>query len=141
MRLKEAIETQMLEQYLAEVGGRIYAEVPIGRHPNSHFWSQPCAIRRIDGVRVPLEPSETSVVHFQSNHSDFLAQIQQHVPELIEVKGGLNRGVIGQVLVAENLFKAQYKVPEVKLVVICKRGDSALEWACQERNIKVVKVT
>ena len=142
MKLNESAETMLLLQYLAQtnVGGRIYAEVPIGRHSNSNLWSDQCSTRRIDGVRLTVEPNESQIVSYPSCHAEFLLQIKHHTPELIEVKRSLNRGVIGQVLVAEDLFKAQYKVSKVKLVIVCKRGDSALEWACQLRNILVVKV-
>lgn len=52
--LKDAVETQLLRQYLAQVGGIIYGEVPIGKIPNRQFWSEKCTVRRIDGVRIPL---------------------------------------------------------------------------------------
>lgn len=138
--LKDAAETQLLRQYLAQVGGLIYGEVPIGKIPNRHFWSEKCTVRRIDGVRIPLDIKSEEILHFQTHQTQFLEQIRNCVPELIEVKRSLNRLVLGQALAAEDLFPVQYGVPKVQIVIICRKTDSAMEWVCQKRNIKVVQL-
>ncbi len=139
-RLKDSVETQLLRQYLAQAGGLIYGEVPIGKIPNRQFWSEKCTTRRIDGVRIPLDIKSEEILHFQTHQTQFLEQIRNCVPELIEVKRDLNRLVIGQALAAEDLFPVQYEVPKVQIVIICRKTDSAMEWICQKRNIKVVQL-
>ena len=58
--------------------------------------------------------------------------------EVIEVKQNLNRPVIGQVIAGKDMFEKQYKRRNVKMVIVCSKGDSALEWVCKKQKIKVV---
>lgn len=136
---KNVSELNIMRQYLVQAGGYIYGEVPIGKIPNRLLWSDKCSIRRIDGVRIPIEFKTEDILHFQTNRMQFMEQICTHTPEIIEAKLKLNRLVIGQVLAAEDLFTVQYQVPKVHLVILCNKTDSAMEWVCQKRNIKVIQ--
>ena len=58
--------------------------------------------------------------------------------EVIEVKQNLNRPAIGQVIAGRDMFEKQYEGKNVKMVIVCSKGDSALEWVCKKQEIKVV---
>jgi len=45
--------------------------------------------------------------------------------------------VIGQIIAGVDMFERQYKVKPDRLVVLCAKGDSALEWVCEKRGISV----
>ncbi len=66
-----------------------------------------------------------------------MSDISSVIPELIEIKWELNRGVIGQALVAVELFKVKYQVAQVQPVILCTKVDAALKWFCDQQGIIV----
>ncbi len=134
MALENSRETALLKQYHVEKGGRLYIEVSIGGKA-PELWEGVASRRWIDGVRLAHEDN----AWLARERTDFLELLGADVPELIEIKTTLNRGVIGQILVAEEMFKAQFKVREVKLIILCEKGDVALEWFCRQKRIEVWK--
>jgi hypothetical protein len=63
----------------------------------------------------------------------------RHKIELVEIKTKLNRGVIGQILVGEYLFKKKFNANKVIKAILYHIGDEALEEYCKDNNIKLIK--
>jgi hypothetical protein len=131
-------EDRLLQRYWKSVGGRIYVEVLIGGPGGPGDWPPGCTTRRIDGVRLDVNHGEPGIFFFTGNQRHFRVDLKQsRSVEIIEVKASLNRPVIGQVLAGIDMFEREYGV-EGKPVVVCGKNDTALEWVCKKRNIKVV---
>lgn len=94
-------------------------------------------MRRIDGVRLADCSNAKGIYHFRGAKDNFMRLIHECSIELIEVKQKLNRLVIGQIIAGVDMFERQYKVKPDRLVVLCAKGDSALEWVCEKRGISV----
>ena len=133
-------EDRLLLAYWRLVGGRIYAEVPIGGPGRRGNWPAGCTIRRIDGVRFPSAGGQSGIWCFGRHSSEFDEELAGGVPiEIIEVKPRLNRTAIGQAIAGIDMFERQYGWAG-RGVIVCGGGDSALEWVCEKRSITVVKV-
>ena len=131
-------EDRLLQKYWKSVGGRIYVEVLIGGPGGPGKWPPGCTTRRIDGVRLDVYDREPGIFFFTGNQKHFRDDLKQsRSVEIIEVKSSLNRPVIGQALAGIDMFEREYGV-EGKPVVVCGKNDTALEWVCQKRNIRVV---
>lgn len=131
-------EDRLLQSYWKSVGGRIYVEVPVGGPGGAGDWPTGCTTRRIDGVRLEANDRETGLFIFTGNQDRFNEELRESESvEIIEVKSSLNRPVIGQALAGIDMFEREYGV-KGKPVVVCGKNDTALEWVCQKRNIRVV---
>ena len=131
-------EDRLLQKYWKSVGGRIYVEVLIGGRGGPGNWPAGCTTRRIDGVRLEVNDGEPGIFFFTGNQGHFRDELKQsQTVEIIEVKSSLNRPVIGQALAGIDMFEREYGV-KGKPVVVCGKNDTALEWVCQKRNIRVV---
>jgi hypothetical protein len=130
-------EDIILQKYWSKVGEQLYVEVPIGGPGGNGDWPPDCAIRRIDGVRLSNCSNKNGIYNFKESKDNFLNLINECSVELIEVKQKLNRLVIGQVIAGVDMFERQYKVKPHRLVILCAKGDSALEWVCEKRGISV----
>ena len=127
-------ERQLLLRYATSISKNIFWEVPIGG-TRPDLWQGATAKRFIDGV---LFLSDVLKNRKHTLHkSGFLALLQNHRAELVEVKKELNRGVIGQAIVARELFKVCYDVSDVTSTILCSKTDAALAWSCTQLNIKV----
>jgi hypothetical protein len=129
-------ENRLLTGYWKEVGGIVVPEVHIGDTGPSD-WPSGSRSRQIDGVRFSSDyrdeintPTAFSQTQLQEIVSD------RHV-EVIEVKQGLGRPVIGQAIAGRDMFKRDYDPRTVEPVVVCARGDPALEWVCRQNGIRV----
>lgn len=130
-------EDQWLLNYIERLGGRaqagkFYVEVPIG---GVGEYGAGARTRFIDAVRLPdVRPGGVFYYHRQHFEQDLAGQ----PVEVIEVKKSLNRTVIGQLVVARDLASAEWPPHDsLRLVALCTRGDPALEWICDERDIDV----
>jgi hypothetical protein len=133
-----SLEDRLLQRYWESVGGRIYVEVPVGGPGGKGNWPPGCTKRRIDGVGLKANRREPGIFLYTGNQRRFARELEDHGSvEIIEVKASLNRPVIGQALAGVDMFERQYGV-EGKPVVVCGKNDSALEWVCRKRNIKVM---
>lgn len=125
-------EDRLLLRYLEQVGpeyGRVYVEVPVGGRSFGNAQT-----RFVDAMRFPgLEPAEVRPYE----QAAFTRDGQQHPFELIEVKGRLNRPVIGQLLAAQDLVRGQWDVPDARLVAVCAIDDDAMRYVCERRGIDV----
>jgi len=129
-------EDKLLSQYWEAQGGRLHVEVPIGGQGGEGRWPKGCRRRRIDGVRfVGLPRNLTFHSEFNSASTrDDLAKSDAEGIEIIDVKRKLDRLVMGQVLVAQDMFERQYGVRPAKLPVVCGGTDPGLEWVCKEKR-------
>jgi hypothetical protein len=134
-------EDRLLLAYWQREGGRIYAEVPIGGPGAPGGWLPGCTTRRIDGVRFPgAAGGESCIWRFGQRAAEFARELAAGGPvEVIEVKASLNRTAIGQAIAGVDMFGRQYGRP-AQGVILCGSGDSALEWVCDQRSIKVEKL-
>lgn len=129
-------EDRLLDSYWEEVGGIIVPEVHIGDTGPS-TWPDESRSRQIDGVRFTSEYRDeinTQTAFGQSQLQDIVSD--RHV-EVIEVKQTLGRPVIGQAIAARDMFRRDYDPRTVEPVVVCGRGDPALEWVCRQNGIRV----
>ncbi|MFM7272087.1 MAG: hypothetical protein ACKO2C_10720 [Actinomycetes bacterium] len=123
-------EDRLLEQYFdvaLDGQGTLWFEVVIGS-------------ARLDALYVPNVPGGRS---FWGGDVDHLAAtIAEHDVEVIEAKWELNLDVIGQVIAGAVMLA--HESPRHRLVrqtvVVGKSHDSALEWLCAKRGIRVVQL-
>lgn len=131
-------EDHLLQRYWDEQGGDIFVEVPVGGEHSGNRWHGKGGLRRLDGLRIEKEggairlPDEDAIGRALRDQSG--ANI-----EVIEVKKTLNRTVIGQTQAGRYLLCARYGLDrdQVREVVVCAKGDAALEWVCKQLNIFV----
>jgi hypothetical protein len=143
-------ETLMLEEYRLRVGGRIFAEVPVGgvTFSGSHTpggWPSGAA-RRIDGIRLASTAEDSEIVYFDWYEDDFYKRIRclrDTEVELIEVKTKLIRGAIGQVIAGTDLFEKEYRVKVDRSTIVHTKGKTipSLEWVCVRRGIALEQVS
>lgn len=129
-------ENHLLVGYWTDVGGIIVPEVHIG-DTGPTTWPDGSRSRQIDGVRFSSDYRDeinTPTAFSDAQLQDIVAD--RHV-EVIEVKQGLGRPVIGQAIAARDMFRRDYNPRTVEPVVVCGRGDPALEWVCRQNGIRV----
>ncbi len=130
-RRKYASENELLEKYWKDNPGTLLKEVSVGSIPEGN------RVRRIDAVRVI--GGENRIYQWKDIIKSNAAEITKNKTiEVIEVKNDLNRGVIGQVLVAYYLAEKKLKAKDIIPVIICSKGHCDLEDFCRDNNIKLV---
>jgi hypothetical protein len=115
----------------------IFYEVSIG---DKVIFGENSTDRRIDIVIIPHGHREFRYTY--SDKKDLFKKLvrdDEHQIEIIEVKTNLNRGVIGQILVAEYMFKKKIKVVNLKKSILYQYGDDALEMYCRAHQISLIK--
>lgn len=130
-------EDEILYAYWSKVGEQLYAEVQIGGVGGNGNWPPDCQIRRIDAVRLVFSLNEPGIYYYKWAKDEFVKLIHQCSIELIEVKRKLNRWAVGQIIAGADMFERQYKVKPDRSIIVCTKGDSALEWVCEKRGIAV----
>ena len=131
-------EDRLLARYYKTRPGMFLVEIPIGGRGNDLPWGDACTTRRLDAVRI-LGYRGGKGVYKHSFNKECLARLFENKNvEVIEVKQNLNRTAIGQVIAGRDMFEKQYMGRNVKMVIVCSKGDSALEWVCKKQKIKVV---
>ncbi len=113
--------------------GTLWTEVGIGNA------FEGATQRRIDAVLAPT--SSTGHRVWARAHQDVFVEDAEasDCVYLVEAKRSLNRGVIGQAVVARALFPVDYpaiKVP-TQPAVIAGRDDTALRWAAEQLGVQV----
>jgi hypothetical protein len=130
-------EDGLLYAYWTREKGRLYTEVPLAGPQGDPAWRAHSTIRRLDAVRVYTLADTQGILPFARYAAEFQQDIQGHPVEVIEVKQRLTRSVIGQIIAGYDLFARQYGVIPVQRVIICARGDAALEWVYRKHHIRV----
>lgn len=136
-----SFEDRLLKAYWDQMGGKIFTEVQIGASGPSE-WPEGSKTRRIDAVRIlSSEGGKDDILSYNSSRDYFIEIVKGSDVELIEIKRDLNRPVIGQILVGEEMFRKDYDPRKVSLTILCAEEDPALKWVCNEKdiNLKVSK--
>jgi hypothetical protein len=134
----DTFEHRMLADFVREVGGRAYFEVPVSGPqitPGSRT-------RKIDAVHFPTNRLGECLDFDRARFLDDLEDAAQNrLPvELIEAKNTASRYTIGQAIVAGDLFTETYgEGPDIHLAVLypIDRIDVALDRASQRLGIRV----
>ena len=129
-------EDNLIYQYWKEVGGTFFLEVPIGSQRGNVGWPKGSGIRRIDAIRINSD-NDQIIPQKEFNYSKFCDIVENQLVELIEAKQKLNRLVIGQIIAGYDMFECEYSSKNILNVILCFKGDPALEWVCKKRNIQV----
>jgi len=114
----------------------MYLEVPIGLKNGNGEWPEGTKVRRIDAIRC-FEGEVRILPASKYTYKSFSEDIKGKHLELIEVKKYLNRLVIGQVIAGIDMFNREYAAKSIKGIILCQKGDPALEWVCKEHGIEV----
>jgi hypothetical protein len=122
-------EDQLLEEHFDKKNGTAYLEVPMSIATGA------ARARRIDAVLIPDGPD---FVYQQGDYSlDEAAEaIRGQLVHVIEAKRTLNRGVIGQVMVAKDLIEDAMHPSEVVMSVVYARDNADLAWYCDRHEIE-----
>ena len=138
---KTSKEDSLLSVYVAKNPGLYFTEVPVG-NPGSYPWDSPSNPRKIDAVRII---GTKSINHRIFKSGKDIAKLKKVFLakriQLIEAKQQLNRTVIGQLLVARELFEEQYNPKKISLLTLLNENitDGALYWVCKNRfDIQVI---
>jgi hypothetical protein len=138
---KRSREDLLLLKYWREVGGVLFAEVPVGRD-GPRQWPRGAKPRRIDGVRI-VSPAPANLpggiytFDRRKNRKTVEELIAGVRVEVVEVKQELDRVVLGQAIIGADLLEMEYEPARVDQVVVCKVGDPVLETVCEQRGIAV----
>lgn len=132
-------ENKLLTTYHGRVGGRLYTEVAAPYGSGQKTFSKGWQNKFIDGVRLKDSLPERKIITFANHGSEVRAALDGASVELIEVKKSLGRNVIGQVLAGIDLLRVEYTPANIEGVVIVQasKSDSALEWFCENRDIRI----
>jgi hypothetical protein len=129
-------ENDLLKLYCSKNHGTSFSEVSVGIRNSGKNSND----RRIDVVRIEND-IDKKVCKYSTNKDLFnnLVNANKYKIELVEIKKKLNRGVIGQIIVGEYLFKKKFKINNITKAIVYHIGDSLLEEFCKENQIKLIK--
>ena len=134
----KTFEDKLIFEYSEKNPGNYYLEVPIGSSRGNGNWPKKSGIRRIDAINIKNSSSDNKIFgQKEFSYDDFQKTVSNKSVELIEAKQKLNRLVIGQVIAGYDMFEREYDPQDIEMVILCGKGDPALEWVCEKRNIKV----
>lgn len=125
-----SFEDRLLKKHFESNPGTAYLELPVS------ISGELDRARRIDAVLIP---GETTMVYQQGAYlSEEAAEaIAGQSVHAIEAKRALNRGVIGQVMVARHLLESTMRPLNVVMSVVCARDNTDLQIFCKDRGIEV----
>jgi hypothetical protein len=128
MATSSTLEDQLLQEHFTEHRGTAYLELPLS------VLSDSSRARRIDAVLIPDASSE---VYPPSDYDIDKAKeaIRGKLIHVIEAKYALNRGVIGQVLVAKHLIERVMDPSEVVMDVVYVEDNADLKEFCESQGI------
>ena len=128
-------EKDLLQLYCLKHEGTSFTEVSVG----NQLIAKNSTDRRLDIVRIE---NEVNKCHrpYGKYKKDFQDIVKDgYRIELVEIKTKLNRGVIGQILVGEYLFKKKFNVRKVSLAILYHIGDELLEMFCKDKGIRLIQ--
>jgi hypothetical protein len=130
-------ENDLLKLYCTFHTGFTFTEVSIG---DKKIFGENSKDRRVDMVRIDND-HKIFRLKYSNNKELFMKLInnQNYKIELIEIKTKLNRLVIGQIIVAEYMFRKKFKVNNTIKTILYHESDEALELFCNENQIKLEK--
>jgi len=122
---------QVLLKYWEKVGGTLYEEVRVGKRG---LGAEP---RWIDAVRIPDGERRTERFERGVKEEEFKLRISGAEVEVVEAERRLNRGVIGQAMVAKHLLEMEHDGTMAVPIIACGEGDAQLEKVCRVMGIRV----
>jgi len=129
-------ENDLLRLYCLQHEGTSFTEVSVGNQELAKNSTD----RRLDIVRIENDIYKWHKQYAKSkDHFQNLVNNDMYEIELVEIKTHLNRGVIGQILVGEYLFKKKFNVKNVSLAILYHIGDGLLEMFCKEKGIRLIQ--
>jgi len=130
-------ENDLLKLYCAYHQGTSFSEVSVGEM-NIYKDSND---RRIDIVRIENDIYKWKMSYSKNKeHFNKIVRNKSYKIELVEIKTKLNRGVIGQIIVGEYLFKKKYNVHvNISKAILYHIGDELLELFCKDNQINLIK--
>ena len=135
---KRTSEDKILLSYWQTFGGLIFTEVIVGRGGNFN-WPANSKPRRIDAVRI-LSSKQNEIITFNKkvHAKEFENLLENAEIEIIEIKGWLDRFLLGQVIIGADLLEIEYKPNKITQVVLfpANESDPVLETICKKRKIK-----
>ena len=126
-------EAELSNSFCKSQSSWIFSEVSVG---SKKIFGENSTNRAIDLVLI--QGSHPGKHYNYRDHKDLFLQLihdVKNVITLVEVKKKLNRNVIGQILVAEFMFKKKFKVKKLKKSILYHIGDDALELFCKQNQI------
>ncbi len=133
-------EDEILLEYWKQVGGVIVAEVVVGGRGPGQVWPKGSNQRRIDAIRIngTTEKYSPSIYRYGLIGSDQLrGLINGREVDVIEIKMGLGRYVIGQVIIGADLVELEFNPRSVNQIILCDSADPLMKFMCLRRNIQV----
>ncbi|GBU28605.1 hypothetical protein R84B8_02165 [Treponema sp. R8-4-B8] len=128
-------ENDLLRLYCLKHNGTSFTEVSVG----NRLIAKNSTDRRLDIVRIENDVKKI-LRQYGKNQKNFEDILKDgYKIELVEIKIKLNRCVIGQILVAEYLFKKKFNVKNVSLAILYHVGDELLEMFCKDKGIRLIK--
>ena len=130
-------EAELSDSFCQSQSSWIFSEVSVG---SKNVFGKNSTNRAIDLVLI--QGSHPGKHYNYCEYKDLFLQLIQDVKNeitLIEVKKKLNRNVIGQILVAEFMFKKKFNIKKVKKAILYHTGDDALELFCKQNQINLIK--
>lgn len=123
-------EDRLLKRYFDKNAGTAYLELPIS------IASEAGRARRIDAVLIRGEPEQ---VYPQGSYSaeEAAEAIRGREVHVIEAKHALNRGVIGQVIVAKHLIQEAMNPASATMAVVHAHDNPDLRGFCELQGIRV----
>jgi len=138
---KRTYEDKLLLKYWRKERGLIVTEVRVGKG-GIRQWPHGAKSRFIDAIRITHRgpkkmPADIFAFNKINNNHEFAKLVKGAKVEVVEAKRKLNRLVLGQAIVGEDLLRLEFRPGGVRQVVVCAEGDPVLEYICKKRQIKV----
>jgi hypothetical protein len=131
------VENRLIHAYHQAVGGRLWLEVGVVRPRGPHAWPPGSRLRFIDGV-VVLDTRGPTTRWSVAAAGQFHDEVRGHEVHLLEAKESLGRYVIGQSIVAVDLFTLDYpNHGELDTLCVVARADPTMRWAAEQHGVGV----
>lgn len=126
---------QRLDAYRRRTGGTYLTKVPLGGEDSGvHGWEGAAQVY-LNLLRIPGGPVDAIALYDTPDR--LFSLVDDRPVEVVEVRRQLRRGTIGKVLAHALMLEAQYELRVARKVIVCERGDDALEWVCARVGVDV----
>gem|GEM_PF-2638684 len=128
-----SLEDQLIHEYFAKVGGKVYLDVTICSPYTPDKWPAKSKSRRADAVR--LSPADCNGIIERPALPQFQLEVERAQKiQLIEARRYLDRYLFGQLIAGRDIFERQFgRRPD--LLALCRRSDPAMEWVYAKHDV------